>query len=76
MRRAEVEVENNALIDELIVTKVKCANYATDIDKETIKNIQMRRSIRKYATRVAALEVYLTEFAGMRLSNHGIIDDS
>lgn len=72
MRRADLEQENNELIDELIVTKVRCANYAADVDKEVIKRFEMSRTIRKYATRVAALEVHLTEFAGMRLSTSTI----
>lgn len=74
LRQAAVDEDNEDLIDELISTKINCANYASEFEEERRKNILNKRKLQKYAERVAALEVQAVTKASSTVNQSENID--
>ena len=56
----QAQQENEAMLEELISSKVNCANFAADADDERAKVVLLKRRLQLYAEKVTALEVQLT----------------
>ena len=61
--RSAKEIELDDLLNELIETKVQCAEFEAEVDDERVKVMLLRRRLQQYAERVAALEVLLAKSA-------------
>jgi hypothetical protein len=59
-RQAELESENEELIEKLIEAKMECATVALECAEERRKLYTLKRRLQKYAERVASLEVSKT----------------
>ena len=56
-RRAELELETDGLLQELIETKMRCANLAEDADQKEKKNWLLRRRLQWYAELIGSMEI-------------------
>ena len=57
MRRAELQQENDELVEELIESKLLCAELSTQFHEERRRYFALRKRLQRYAQRVAELEV-------------------
>jgi hypothetical protein len=57
IRRAELELETDGLLQELIETKMRCANLAEDADQKEKKNWLLRRRLQWYAELIGSMEI-------------------
>eukprot|EP01038_Epipyxis_sp_PR26KG_P005754 gene5754-7944_t len=57
MRRAELEMENDDILAELIEIKMKQADLALELDNERKKSFAMKKRLQSYAEQVANLEI-------------------
>eukprot|EP01038_Epipyxis_sp_PR26KG_P010951 gene10951-14704_t len=75
MRRAELELENQEILAELIDIKMRYANLAIEFDGERTRRFQAKKRLQVYAEKIASLEVMATKPGGLdlsRMSKHDV----
>lgn len=59
LKRADMEAQYDAILEELIEFKMKCAELAENCDLEKVKVFNQKQKLLRYAERVASLEVQI-----------------
>lgn len=60
-RRASKEMESEAMMDDLIDTKIRYAHVASELDVERVRTLKLREKLKLYIERLTTMEVKQTK---------------